>query len=161
MRGKINNERKAYKKILKKKHKEFINKLFVQLDSMQNSDPRGYMNLVKSLRDESFDKQAKSDTDFVLLENWREQFCSLLGPNINKTREEEDMLSYISENCDRLSSDLEQPFTRSELMESIASLKNNKASSFYQITNEIIKASHHFTAKPVLLLFNHILDFSH
>ena len=46
--GKINNERKAYKKLLKKKHKEFINNLFVQLDSVQNSDPRGYMNLART-----------------------------------------------------------------------------------------------------------------
>ena len=45
-------------------------------------------------------------------------------------------------------------------MESTSSLKNNKASSFDQITNEIIKASRYLTVKPILLLFNSILDTS-
>ena len=158
--SKLHNERKDYKKLLKNNHKDYINNLFVQLDSMQNSNPKGYMNLVKSLRDGSFDKQATSDSDFVLPENWHQHFSNLLGPNINPTTEEEDMLSYISDNCDKFASDLERPLTSSELMESIASLKNNKASSFDQITNEIIKASRHYTAKPILLLFDKILDTS-
>ena len=160
IRGKIQKEKKAYKKLLKMKHKEYINNLFTELDTMQNTNPRGYMNLVKSLRDGSFDKQTVSDSEYVSPGNWQNHFKNLLGPAVSPTPQDEDMMSFVSQNCDKIESDLERPFTRSEFMECVATLKNNKSSSFDQVTNEMIKASRHYTAKPVLSLFNAILDTS-
>ena len=34
----------------------------MELDSMQNNNPRGYMELIRAMRDGSFDKSAQDDT---------------------------------------------------------------------------------------------------
>ena len=57
LRGCLQTELKKYKKLVKSKHKEYINQLFTNLDELHTSNPRGYMNLVKSLRDGTFDKK--------------------------------------------------------------------------------------------------------
>ena len=43
----------------------FINNLFKDLDNLHNVNPKGYMNLVKSLRDGSFDRKTSDDTSFI------------------------------------------------------------------------------------------------
>ena len=82
LRGCIQSETKQYNKLLKTKHKEYINKLFVDLDNLHNTNPRGYMNLVKSLRDGSFDKTVSDDATFISPEKWRQHFAALLSPPV-------------------------------------------------------------------------------
>ena len=57
LRGLIQSESKKYKKLVKSKHKAYINNLFKELDTLHGENPRGYMYLVKSLRDGSFDSK--------------------------------------------------------------------------------------------------------
>ena len=68
------------------------------------------------------------------------------------------METYISKSCDAFESELATPFTRLDLLESVSTLKNNKAASVDHITNEVIKASCYQTVKPILKLFNTILN---
>ena len=56
---------KQYKKLLKSKQKLYLDKLFDELDNMKNSNPRGYMNIVKSLKSGAFDKKVSDDSSFV------------------------------------------------------------------------------------------------
>ena len=88
LRTHIQLETKKYKKLLKTKHKDFINGLFNELDSMHKCNPKGYMNLVKSLRDGSFDSKKNDDSSFIKPEKWREHFSSLLAPKIEETESE-------------------------------------------------------------------------
>ena len=83
--GRLNSEHKQYRKIMKKKHKEFINKMFSELDQLHDSNPRGYMNLVKSLRSGSFDKKITQDSSFVSPTSWQQHFADLLGPPVSPT----------------------------------------------------------------------------
>ena len=68
------------------------------------------------------------------------------------------MSNFISKNCDHFKSELEVIFTRSEILEGITSLDNNKASSFDRISNEMLKTGKLVMCKPILHLFNSILN---
>ena len=49
LRGCLQVENKMYKKLIKSKQKAYLNSLFKDLDELHSSNPRDYMNLVKSL----------------------------------------------------------------------------------------------------------------
>ena len=80
LRGCIQNESKKYKKLIKSKHKQFLNGLFENLDQLHGANPRGYMELVKSMRDGSFDKNVENDSNYISHEGWWSHFSALLNP---------------------------------------------------------------------------------
>ena len=65
-------------------------------------------------------------------------------------------MDYINENTDRFKTKLDNQFSAEELDLAIKSLKNNKASSFDLITNEILKCTAKINKKLFLHLFNSI-----
>ena len=156
--GRLNSEHKQYKKLLKSKHKDYINKMFSELDQLHDSNPRGYMNLVNSLRSGSFDKKMSDNSSFVTPDRWQQHFSELLGPPVSPTPEELGMQTYVLQNSDSVRTELDNPITRAEIIEEISSLKNNKAISFDRISNEILKAGKLVLANPLLKLFNPILN---
>ena len=158
LKGKLFLESKAYKKLRKSKHKEYVDNMFRQLDQIQSSNPKGYMDLVKSLRDGTFDKKVADTTSHVSPVKWREHFQSLLGPPVPQAPAEDDMLSYIQLNCEKARSELDLPFSRSELITAISALKNNKATSFDRITNEMLKIGKLVLVNQLLSIFNCILS---
>ena len=72
--------------------------MFTHLDSIQHSDPRGYMQLVKSLRQGSFGKTVPADSDHVPPDTWYEHFQLLLGPKVSVTPKDLEMDEYINKN---------------------------------------------------------------
>ena len=160
LRGRIQSESKKYKKLVKSKQKHYVNELFKELDILHGVNPRGYMNIVKSLRDGSFDRNKSDDTGFISPEDWRNHFSSLLGPPLSVTNKDQELLDYIENNCDKYESELGSPFTRAEFLEGVSSLANNKSTSFDRISNEILKVSKLIIAGPSLRLFNAILSSS-
>ena len=158
IRSCLQTESKKYKKLIKTKHKEYINKLFLELDNLHGSNPRGYMNLVKSLRDGTFDRKVSDDSSFVSPGNWHQHFSNLLGPPVTSTPSDENLAAYIETNCDNFESELGLKFTRSELLKGISSLGNNKSSTFDSISNEMLKTGKQVIAEPILKLFNAILN---
>ena len=105
---------------------------------MYNVNPRGYMNIVKSLKNGSFDRKISDDAAFISPQVWVDHFSSLLGPQITPTPEDKVMSDYIEKNCDNFESELGGKITRSELLGAISSLSNNKAISLDRISNEIL-----------------------
>ena len=136
----------------------FVNNLFKDLDNLHNVNPKGYMNLVKSLRDGSFDRRAADDTGFIDPQTWRDHFSSLLGPTINHNQDQQNFISYVEDNCDKYASELDKPFDLSELLKGISTLANNKATSFDRVSNEVLKTAKLVIARPTLQLFNSILS---
>ena len=141
LRGKLISESKVYNRLRKQKQKEYINNLFLELDQLHQSNPKGYMNIVNSIRDGSFDKAVKDDTENVSPDLWRDHFQRLLGPTIVLDQQNIDLNAFISSNCDLFPSELDQPFSHSELTAAVKRLKNNKSPSFDKITNEMIKVA--------------------
>ena len=158
LRSKIVSETKQYKKLVKSKHKMFVNNLFKDLDNLHNVNPKGYMNLVKSLRDGSFDRKAANDTGFIDPQTWRDHFSSLLGPQIDHNQDQQKLIDYVENNCDKYESELGRPFVLPELLKGISTLANNKATSFDRVSNEVLKTAKLVIARPTLQLFNSILS---
>jgi hypothetical protein len=154
IKSKLLSESKEYKKLRKQKQKEFIDSLYHELDQLHKNNPKGYMNIINSIRDGSFDKSVKDDTGHVSPDKWREHFQRLLGPPVDRRQ---DLHDYISENCDLYSSELDRPFSVSEFSAAVKSLKNNKAPAFDRVSNEMLKIAHPIAGRQLLFIFNAVL----
>ena len=144
--------------MVKSKHEEFINQLFHNLDIMHKSNPKGYMDLVKSLRDGSFDRKKVDDTRFICPDKWRRHFSTLLGPPIKENPTNLQLLIFVEENINDFESDLSDPITVKEFLTGVSGLPNNKATCFDRISNEILKTAKLVIAEPTVKLFNAILS---
>ena len=116
------------------------------------------MDLVKALREGNHDKVRPADTASIEPKAWEEHFSQLLGKAVPPTVSAEYMREYITRNSTNISSELDEPFTKKELALAFKNLKNNKASAFDQISNEMLKAGENTLKEPLLLLFNTILS---
>ena len=97
LRGRIQSESKKYKKLVKSKYKAYINAMFKEMDILHGVNPRGYMNIVKSLRDGSFDRKTTDDAAFIGPEEWSDHFSSLLGPPASacNTLTDQELIDFI------------------------------------------------------------------
>ena len=159
LRGKLFTETKQYKKLTKYKQKQFVDKNFIELDSIKENNPKGYMDLIKTLRDGTFDKDVVSDTSHVSPQEWFRHFSELLSKNV-ESKQNDDLDCFIKNNWDIFTPDINIPFTRSDLISSLKQLKNNKASSFDEISNEMLKTGGPILYEHLLKLFNKMFEFS-
>ena len=151
--ARLRQDIKDYKKLVKIRNKQFVENMFSELDSMENNNPRGYMNLIRSMREGSFDKATSDDTSGVTPSKWHAHFSNLLAKNVNN---DENIEQFICDNIDLNINELNDPFTLEELSIGLKGLKNNKASSFDKISNEMLKTSGKIHKKAFLKLFNSI-----
>ena len=158
IKGRLMQEAKHLKCLQKQKKKQYVEAMFSELDGLHNSNPKAYMDLVRSLRDGLFDKKVSDSTSHVSPQKWHDHFQGLLGPVLAQSNAEEEMISYVERNCDTVKSSLDEPFSRTELLSAISSLKNNKAISFDLVSNEMLKTSKLVIDKQLLFLFNNILS---
>ena len=70
------------------------------------------------------------------------------------------MENYITNNIDSLCSNMDEPFSKQELLSCVKNLKNNKATAFDLINNEMLKLSFETMHGPLVMLFNTILKFN-
>ena len=160
LRGKLFTETKVYNKLVKSKQKQFVENMFSELDSIKKNDPRGYMDLFKSMRDGNFDKDVSDDTSDISPQEWFNHFSKLLAKNINSDVNL-NFQNLINSEMDHYKTELDHPFTKTELLKGLKGLKNNKASSFDRISNEMLKVGGNIIIEPLLKLFNSILNHSH
>ena len=146
---------KDYNKLVKSKQKQFVDNMFMELDSMENDNPRGYMQLINSMREGNFDRSTPDDTSGVSPSNWHSHFKELLTKTSNSDKNDQ-LLEFIDQNIDLFKSKLDDQFSINELETALKSLKNNKASSFDQISNEMLKCSGKIYKTAFLHLFNTI-----
>ena len=129
--------------------------MFIELDSMENNNPRGYMELIRSMRDGGFDKSTSDDTAGIDPSTWFNHFNNLLAKKV-----EPDLTidQYVKDNINLIDNELNEPFTINELSLGLKDLKNNKASSFDRVSNEMLKTSGKILKNSFLCLFIFILS---
>ena len=127
---------------------------------MHSKDPRAYMELVKALRDGKHDRSKPSSLQEIEPDTWFEHFSGLLCKKVEKSANDVNMENYITSNIDLLCSELDEPFSKMELISCVKNLKNNKASAFDLVNNEMLKLSVNTMHGPLILLFNTILKFN-
>ena len=158
LKGKLSTESKQYKKIIKTKQSQFVNNLFNKLQSLENRDPRGYFNLINAMRTGSFDTIKPGETDSVEPDVWLEHFKNLLGPNEVNSDEIKNMDDFVRLHQFEVSSELDIPFQKPEIEKAIRKLKNNKATGFDSVSNEMLKHSTPVLSESLCIFFNAILQ---
>ena len=151
---------KEYNKLIKLKNKQFIDNMFIELDSMERNDPRGYMDLVRSMRNGGFDKATTDDTSGISPTMWFNHFSDLLAKQVDPV-EKDNFEQLVKDNIDSIDNELNEPFTLQELLVGLKGLKNNKASSFDRISNEMLKTGGRILKDVFLNLFNLIRSSSY
>ena len=153
--SKLRTETKQYNQLVKSKHKQFVENMFTELHSMQHNNPKGYMELIRSMRDGNFDKPTPDDTSGVSPSEWYSHFNDLLAQKLDPNLKQ-NLNDLIQDNAELFKSKLDDPFSVEEFDLALKNLKNNKASSFDMLTNEILKVSGKIYKNAFLQLFNAI-----
>ena len=109
------------------RNKQFVENMFHELDSMEQNNPRGYMELVRTMRDGSFDKSTSDDTSSVSPSSWHYHFSNLLAKKIDSN---DYIEKFIIDNINLNKNKLNEPFSLEKVSVCLKGLKNNKASSF-------------------------------
>ena len=113
LRGKLVTETKEYNKLVKLKNKQFVDNMFMELDSMEKCNPRGYMELVKSMRDGGFDKAVPDDTSSIPPSSWHIHFSNLLAKKVDPEIQN-NLKKLINEIIDNFQNELSEPFSTLE-----------------------------------------------
>ena len=74
------------------------------------------MDLVKSLRDGSFNKKVAETLSHVSPESWENHYQGLLGPSIEPSPSQEELIRFVAENCDKTKSCLYHPMTLCKIL---------------------------------------------
>ena len=96
LKGKLVTETKIYNRLVRCKQKEFVDRMFSDLDSIKRNDPKGYMDLIKSMRDGNFEKEVSDDTSDISPQMWFSHFSKLLARNVNSDSDIEFQTLIIS-----------------------------------------------------------------
>ena len=113
------------------------------------------MELNRSMRDGNFDKPTPDDTSGVSPSEWYSHFNDLLAQKLYPNLKH-NLNDLIQDNAELFKSKLDEPFPVEEFDLALKNLKNNKASSFDMLTNEILKVSGKIYKNAFLQLFNAI-----
>ena len=149
LRSKLFYEHKLYKRLVRKKHRAFKNKLLSNLMENEKKNPKDFWNTVNTLL-----KTNKGDaSQDISSDIWIEHFKSLLNIDYSGNFPRNDSI-----NCSGLNNSiLNASITANEIQKSINSLKNGKSCGLDGISNEMLKISTQFFMQEYVDLFNFIL----
>ena len=71
------DEKREYKRVKQKTRRENFSD--EKREEIKKNDPRGYMDLFKSMRDGNFDKDVSDDTSDISPQEWFNHFSKLLA----------------------------------------------------------------------------------
>lgn len=159
LRTKYYKKFKEYKKITKFKRRIYKDNLTNMLSDAMEKDPQTAWKIIGELKQDSVqtDKAEK-----INRKEWFDHFHNLLNTkNINQ----EDNARKENVNCElssyeklNQSCNLDYEITEKEIFAACKILKNNKASAYDMIRNEMLKSAVPYMCKPIMQAFNIILN---
>ena len=153
IRGNFFSSLKQYRKMRKIRIREHRNEIIDKLDSMLENNPKKYWALLASLISNKDTSSVDSD---IQPNQWYDYFRDLNKKQGQSCPELLDKLVEMEHT--KIFSELDHIITIKEISNAISSLKNNKASSFDLILNEMLKYGQNFILKGLHRLFNLILS---
>ena len=127
-----------YRKVRKRKIREFHSTLITQLDTLLEKNPKDYWSLLEKLStSNNGNNNNKSPESNISSTEWYEYFKELNKKPDRTLNDIFDKLKEIEKN--KIYSELDNRITIKEITEAICFLKNNKTSSFDSILNERYK----------------------
>ena len=148
---------KEYKKLIKYKRKKYRENLTEMLDRTMEADPQAAWKIINELKNESL---PKDKAEKINRTQWFSHFKDLLNSNeyqIDNERQNQirdELLEF--EKTEQLGN-LDYDITEQELFNACKNLKNNKASAYDLIKNEMIKSALPSICKIVVKIFNVLL----
>ena len=144
--------KKIYKKAVIKAKQKYRDNILSKLEELKSKNPREHWQLLNKLRNQ--EKQDYSSS--INADEWISHFNKLFTPDYDDSalkRQLED----IKPEAESYNS-LDYIITENEVYDSINSLKNNKTSGPDGILNEMLKCGKYYLVKPIIKLFNLILN---
>ncbi len=151
---------KLYKKIIRKKKREFKHSIIEKLEECSENDPKTYWDLLKELK--SIGKDEISN-DVISMERWETYFRKLFSSENSEipwTKTHEAIMDKVK-NLESLNipvPELNKEIEYSEINEAINALKSNKACGVDNIPAEMIKCTKDIMLPIYHKLFNAIFN---
>lgn len=143
------SESKRYKKLLKKKRLKVKSELINKLSVLETS--KEFWRIIEQLKEND-----SNPADNITVNEWKEHFEALYTtPIIDSCLELEITRLESVPHCN---TQLNKPFTISEVKKSLKKLTNNKATSCDLVLNEMLKYGAPIVVPAVCKLFNAVLD---
>jgi exonuclease III len=142
-------EKKAYKKLLKFKRREYRQNLISQLEVLSEKSPKTYWKLLSELKNEG--QNCKQNTSPITLEEWKQYFEKL-----HSSDHQQDTVGnpVQNDNTDCYFSELDFRISEEEVLKALHSLKNKKAAGIDGIVGEMLKAGSEIWAPQLTKIFN-------
>ena len=157
IRGQLYAQRKAYKVLVKKKNKEYVNRMLQNIYCLEKYNPKGYWSIVNKLR------KQKADQSPIDIETWTAYFKELhrwtSTEQFDKVFERKivEKLKAIRANDPSENVIFDRSIGEKEIIDACRKLKNGKATGIDAISNEMLKASLDLLLPVYKQLFNKIL----
>ena len=146
-----------YRKVRKRKIREFHSTLITQLVTLLEKNPKDYWSLLEKLStSNNGNNNNKSPESNISSTEWYEYFKELNKKPDRTSNDIFDELKEIEKN--KIYSELDNRITIKEITEAMCCLKNNKTSSFDSILNETLQNSQSFILQSLYKFFNLILS---
>ena len=152
--------RRQYKKLLKHKEKEYLNKLKEQLRNLEHKNPKQFWAIIKTLQGQNT-LNSKNPIDYDI---WLNYFRKLYAvDSADQDTETVDNVptnseSFQNHETDAISLIINKVVTSSEVIKAIKKLKNGKAAGEDTIINEVLKTGEFCLVDPIVKLLNLIIQ---
>ena len=137
LRAKIYHEKKVYRKIIRKKHRHYKNKVLNDLLENEKKTPIDFWSTVNNL----ISKHKSDPSEDIAPDSWINHFKYLFNMDYRKNFEQDERnieLQHLNNGI------LNKKITVEEVSESIIVLKNGKAFGCDNISNGMLKVSAQF-----------------
>ena len=138
---------KAYKKIINSQYKLHYNELNQKLKSLKSNNPKEFWNIIN---EEEYNLQKKQDN--IDITTFADHFKQMNVQNPN------DKFTFNVNDIPNNNSEINNPFTETEVEKEIKNLKINKACGTDRMLNEYFKNAPQALVSTVTKLFNLVLD---
>ena len=145
------NEKKRYKTLIRKKHRQYKAKILNDLVDLEKLNPKEFWNLIDKFKNEGGAPSEKSGN--ISPEDWSSYFKRLLNSNkVDCTLDDSEFLHFSSTNIP------DHQIKMCEVQAAMKTLKNNTSSGLDRISNEMLKQSTPRLQECLCKLFNIILN---
>ncbi len=160
IRGVFFRTLKIYNKERRLKSRKFKNEMVEKLDELKENNPKGYWQLLKTLKDEKLE-----DSRNIPIDDWKDYFsdlCDVKNKKNGNVLEEQHIIKELQNTRnDKYFDELSISITEKEVIKAIKLLKKNKSVGIDLISNEMLKYSQHIMLPYLVKVFNSILLAKH
>ena len=161
VRGNSISTKKHFRKLITYKYNKWQDSMLQSLINLGSTNPKEYWKLVKSLKQNQFDKSSHSQSYIIDQVTWYDCFKDLNKEHMFKTDDFHVNIDKIIDNYSIIAKKmvhvLDTKITANEVTKAIGKLKLNKSAGYVLICNEMNKSGSEILSSSLCKLFNLML----